>query len=69
MGRIRTHNNRRRAKIDKARMAGDGFWRIGKIQVSVVRVGGPSWADRAATNEEIAADVEAMMQIAIGARL
>lgn len=61
MGRIRTHNNRRRAKAEKARMAGDGFWRIGKIQVSRFSVG-PSWADRGASSEEIRADIEALWQ-------
>lgn len=49
MARIRTHNNRRRAKAEKARMAGDGFWRIGLIQSSIIRVGPPGqtlrWGD------------------------
>lgn len=68
MGRIRTHNNRRRAKAEKARMTGEGFWRVGKIQVSVIRFG-PSWADRGATNDEIAADIQAMIDMAVGAKL
>lgn len=57
MGRIRTHNNRRRAKAEKARFAGEGFWRIGLIQCSVIRLGPPDpesrWgeADTPITND------------------
>ncbi len=65
MGRIRTHNNRRRAKAEKARMAGLGFWQVGMIQVSRFSVG-PSWAERGATTEEIAADLQAGIEAAMG---
>lgn len=65
MARIRTHNNRRRAKAEKAAMAGHGFWRVGLIQVSRFKVGGPNWAERGATPEEIAADLKAGIEAAM----
>ncbi len=49
MGRIRTHNNRRRAKALKA----GGIWTLGRVQVY------PTWGERGASPEEIRADLEA----------